>query len=227
MYNRFLGLIYAIAYALQRSKVGFLCLRIGAILLCLFAAASVAWRGWERGFAWSDAGLIVLCFLLAFLLFWADRRRYVVFRVRPVAWTDATPDLAAEEKLFLHGSGVFEVSNMSRYLVEVPVVFWTTQLAEHILAAKVRAFNILGVGVPTDERGWWYIFLEPRHVVEIQVGELCFGLRCRPAVRLLYETKKGRQPIHLSCESAAQLACLVKELRAKAQAASGVGGEGR
>lgn len=224
MFNRFLGLIYAIAYALQRSKVGFLRLRIGAILLCLLGAISIAWRGWERGFAWSDAALIALCLLVAFLCFWADRGQYVVFRARPVAWTEATPDLAAEEKLFLRGSGVFEVSNMRRYLVEVPVVFWTTQLAEHILAAKVRALNILGVGVPTDERGWWYIFVEPRHVLEIESGELCFGWRCRPAVRLLYETKKGRQPIYLSCESMAQLARLLKELRAKAKAAGGGGG---
>lgn len=223
MGNRFLGLIYAIAYALQRSKVGFLRLRIGAILLCLFGAAYRAWRGWERGFAWSDAGLIALCFLVAFLLFWADRRQYVVFRRCPAPSPEAIPDLAAEEKIFLRGSGIFEVSNMRRYLVEVPVVFWTTQLAEHILAAKVRALNILGVGVPTDERGWWYIFVEPRHVLEIESGELCFGLRCRPAVRLLYETKKGRESIYLSCESAAQLARLLKELRAKSVAAGGKG----
>jgi len=217
MCHRFLGLICAIAYALQRSKMGFLRLRIGAILLCLFGAAYIAWRGWVQGFAWRDAALIALCFLLAALLFWADRRHYLVFRPRPAASPEAIPDLAAEEKLFLRGSGVFEVNNMSRYLVEVPVVFWTTQLAEHILAAKVRAFNLLGVGVPTEERGWWYIFLEPRHVLEIEPGELCFGLRCRPAVRVLYQTKKGRRHIHLSCESPAQLARLVKELRAKAE----------
>lgn len=220
MCNRFLGLIYAIAYALQRSKIGFLRLRIGAILLCLFGAAYIAWRGWARGFVWSDAVLIAWCLLAAFLLFWADRRNYLVFQAHPTAFTDDTPALAAEEKLFLRGSGVFEVSNMRRYLVEVPVVFWTTQLAEHILAAKVRAFNILGVGVPSDERGWWYIFLEPQHVLEIEPGELCFGWRCRPAVHVLYETKKGRQHIYLSCERPAQLARLVRELRAKAEAAS-------
>ncbi len=191
MLNRLLGLIYASAYALQRGKVGFLRLRIGAILLCLAGVVRIVWRGWDRGFAWNDAALMALCLLVAFLLFWANRRQYVVFRARPVAPTDATSDLAAEEKLFLRGSGVFEVSNVRRYLVEVPVVFWTTQLAEHILAAKVRAPNILGVGVPSDERGWWYIFLEPRHVLEIEAGELCFGWRCRPAVRLLYETKKA------------------------------------
>ncbi|MBC7261879.1 MAG: hypothetical protein H5T63_07670, partial [Chloroflexi bacterium] len=47
-----------------------------------------------------------------------------------------------------------------------------------------------------------------------------FGLRCRPAVRILYETKKGRQHIYLSCDRPAQLARLVKELQLKAEAAS-------
>lgn len=220
IFDRMSGLICAIAYALQRSKVGFLRLRVGAILLCLLSAVYVAWYGWLSGFALRHVLLISLCLFLAILLLWAHRRHYVIFRPIPTTTLETIPDLAAEEKLFLRGSGIFEVSNMSRYLVEVPVVFWTTQLMEHILAAKVRALNVLGVGVPTDERGWWYLFLEPRHVLAIEPGELCFGLRCRPAVHVLYQTKKGRQDMYLSCDGHAQLARLVKELRAKASAAS-------
>jgi len=217
--DRFLGLISALAYALRRSKFGFLRLHIGAMLLCLLGAAYVSYRGWREGFTPIHAALIAVFLLLMGLLLWADARRYVVFRPRPMAGVDAAMDLAPEQKLFLRGSGFFEVSDMRRYLVEVPVVFWATQLAEHILAAKVRAFNFLGIGVPSGERGWWYIFLDPPQVIEIVPGELCFGFRLRPAVRVLYKTKKGREALYLSCDASEQFAVLLKELQAKVEAA--------
>jgi hypothetical protein len=132
--------------------------------------------------------------------------------------SEAGETLVADQKLLVRGSGFFEVSNMRRYLVEVPVVFWTTELAEHILAAKVRAANILGIGVPAVERGWWYLFLDPPKVTEIVPGQVCFGLRCRPAVRVSYG-EKGRDVLYLSCDTGEQLATLLCELRGKAEAA--------
>jgi len=218
--DRLLGLISAPAYALRRSKIGFLRLHIGAMLLALLGAAYVAYHGWREGFTLTHGALMALCLLLTALLLWAEIRGYLVFRRRPATALQTAPALPAEEKLFLRGSGFFEVSEMRRYLVEVPVVFWTTQLADHILAAKVRAFNLLGlVGVPRAERGWWYVFIEPPHVVEAVPGEICFGLRVRPAVRVVYETKKGRETVYLSCNSQEQLAILLQELQAKANAA--------
>jgi len=218
--ERFFGLISAPAYALQRSRIGFLRLHIAAILLCLSGAVYLGYRGWLNGFTLTYAVLIPLCLLVVALWLWADARHYVVFRERPATALGAVADLAAEKKLFLRGSGFFEVSNMCRYLVEVPVVFWTTQLSEHILAAKVRAFNLLGLaGVPAVERGWWYIFLEPVHVIEIVPGDLCFGFRSHPAVRVTYETQKGRGVLYLSCEGPGQQAVLLKELQTKAEAA--------
>ncbi len=218
--DRFLGLISALAYALQRSKIGFLRLHVGAMLLCLAGAAYVAYHGWQEGFTLGRGALVALYLMFIALLLWADMRRYVIFRCRPASGSEAVPDLSAEEKLFLRGSGFFEVSDMRRYFVEVPVVFWTTQLAEHILAAKVRAFNIFGLaGVPCEERGWWYAFIESRRVIEVVPGELCFGFRVRPAVRVLSRAKKGREVVYLSCSGAEQLAVLLKELQAKAGAA--------
>jgi hypothetical protein len=217
--DRLLGLLSAPAYALQRSKLGFLRLHVGTVLLGLFGAAYTAYRGWRYGFAPVHAAWISLCLLGVMLLLWVDRQHYIIFRRELANAFQEVPDLRPEEKLMLRGSGVFEVSQMRRYLVEVPVVFWTTQLAEHIIAARVRAINFLGVGVPSAERGWWYVFLEPRRVLELEPGELCFGLHCRPAVRVLYTSKKGREALYLSCNSPAQLAVLLKELQAKAQAA--------
>lgn len=217
--DRFFGLVAALAYALQRAKVGFLRLRVGALLLCCLCAAYVVYRGWRAGFALAHGAMIALCFLLAAVLLWADRRHYIVFREQAAVPAAEAPDLRAEEKLCLRGSGVFQVSDMTRYLVEVPVVFWTTQLADHILSAKVRALNVLGVGVPSEERGWWYIFIEPKQVAEITAGDLYFGLGVRPAVRVQCNAQQARQVVYFSCDSGGQRARLLKELQARAQAA--------
>jgi len=222
--DRLLGLIAAPAYALRRSRVAFLRLHVGATLCCLASATYVAYHAWPQGLTLGDVLAIGLCLVLLVLLLWAHARRYMVFRSRPLALAERMPDLAPEEKLFLRGSGFFEVSEMRRYLVEVPVVFWTTQLGEHIVAAKVRAFNILGLGVPSMERGWWYVFIDSRRVIDITPGELCFGYRVCPAVRVTYATDKGHDTLHLSCADRGQLDVLCKELRDKMEAARGGSG---
>jgi hypothetical protein len=217
--DRFLGLISAVAYALRRSRIGPLRLHIGVMLLCLSGVAYLAYRGWRERVTPAYAVLIAVCLLVIGLLLWAERRRYIVFRSRHIVASERAAGLDPEQKLFLRGSGFFEVSNMRRYLMEVPVVFWPTQLADHILAAKVRAFSILGVGVPSNERGWWYIFLDPRKVIEIVPGELCFGLRLRPAVRVVYKAEKGREVVYLSGDDPEQFVVLLRELQTKVEAA--------
>jgi hypothetical protein len=216
--DRFLGLISAFAYALRRSKIAFLRLHVAAVLLGLLLAGYAAIRIAQRGFALTHAILLASCLLFVGLMLWAARQQYIVFKPRRTAVPPGTRDLQAEEKVFLRGSGFFEVSDMRRHLVEVPVVFWSTRLNEHVLAAKVRAPNVLGVGVPSGERGWWYIFIDPRRVVDISPGEMCFGLRLRPAVSVLREADSGRETTYLSCDDAQQLAILLKELQAKAAA---------
>ena len=154
VWQRLLGLSAAAAYVLRRSKMGFLCLQVGAALLCLAVAAYHAYRGWLMGFGVTDVCAIAPCSVLLALLLWTHARRYVVFHAQPVRLPEVVADLAPEERLFLRGSGWFAVNDTRNYLAEVPVVLWTTQLGEHIIAAKVKAVNILGMGVPRVERGW-------------------------------------------------------------------------
>jgi hypothetical protein len=219
IFDHFLGLLVAAAYGLQRAKVGFLRLRLGVMLLCCFYAAHTAYQGWQAGFGLRHGATITLCLAVGAALLWADQRCYIVFREHPTVPTAGAHELCAEEKLRVHGSGVFQVSNMARYLVEVPGVFWTTQLADHVAAARVRAVNVLGVGVPSEERGWWYIFLEPKHVLEIVAGDLYFGFGLRPAVRVQCAAQPTRQAVYLSCDNVEQRATLLKELQTKAQRA--------
>ncbi len=219
IFDRPSGLLVALAYGLQRARIGFLRLRVGVMVLCCLYAAQAIYRTWRAGFALAHGATIGLCLTLAAVLLWADRRRYIVFREQPAVPTAGALDLRAEEKLSLRGSGVFQVNDMARYLVEVPVVFWTTQLADHIVAARVRPLNVLGVGVPSEERGWWYIFIEPKHIEEIAAGDLYFGFELRRAVRVQCDAQRTRQAVYLSCDSVGQRATLLHELRARAQKA--------
>lgn len=216
IHDRLCGILLAVAYGLDRAKIGFLRLRTGVILLCCLFATYAVYSGWRAGFGIAHGAAILLCLLMATVLLWADRRHYIVFREEPAAPGGAR-EIDPEERLQLRGSGLFEVSGMSRYLVEVPIFFWTTQLADHIVAAKVRALNILGVGVPSEERGWWYVFIEPRHIVAITPGHLCFGFGFRPAVRVQVEAQKTHQLVYFSCDSAEQRARLLRELGTRAQ----------
>jgi hypothetical protein len=217
IFDRFFGLLAALSYGLHRARVGFLRLRVALIMLCCLYAALTAYRGWRAGFAVTHCAAIALCLGLAAALLWVHQRQYIVFREGPATTNAMVPELRPEEKLLLRCSGVFQVSRMTRYLVEVPVVFWTTQLADHILAAKVRALNVLGIGVPSEERGWWYIFIEPKRIVDITTGDLCFGLRSRPAVRVQFNGEQGRQTVHFSCDGVSQRDRLLQELQARAR----------
>ena len=213
-----LGLINALAYGLRRSKLGLVRLNVALAVLCLFLAGYNGWRGWQDGYTPAHVVSMALCLLLVSLLIWAEARHYLLFRPGQITVSARVPTLPPEKKLFLRGSGLFEVSNMRRRLVEVPVVFWATELAEYILAAKVHALNVLGLGVPAAEKGWWYIFLEPREVNSIVSGELYFGLQRRPAVRISYRTERGLEAIYLSSEDPQQVAIVVHDLQSKVQA---------
>ncbi len=216
--DRLLGVVIALAYGLERTKIGFLRLRVGVMVLSCLCAVYAAYLGWRAGFAPVHGTAIALCLLTSVVFLWAHQRHYMIFHEQPVPAASDVPGLRAEERLHVRGSGLFQVSDMTRYLVEVPTVFWTTRLADHILAAKVRALNILGVGIPSEERGWWYIFIEPKHVLAITAGQLCFGLGVRPAVCVQYKAQKGRQVAYLSCDSPEQRARLLEHL-ARAQVA--------
>lgn len=213
LHSRLLGLLSAIAYGLQRAQIGFLRLRAVAVLVCLSLAVYALLSGWRTPLMPAHLGASFLCLAIAFLLVWLDRRRYAVFQPTPRRAETQPRSLRPEEKLFLRGTGTFEVGNMSYYLVEVPVVFWTTEMGDHILAAKVQPANVLGIGVPREQRGWWYIFVEPPRVVKLETGVLYFGLNSRPAVRLVYRSPKGSETIYLSCDRGEQLAQLVGEIQ--------------
>ena len=217
--GRLAALICAPAYGLRRSRIAGLPAFGSVLFLCFLVAAWSAFRVWQGGFTELQALALAASVLVAVLLLGADAQHYLIFRAKPCVLPEDTPDLVAEEKLRLWGSGLFAVSDLARYLVEVPVFLWCTRLDEFVVAAQVRPRNILDAGVPASERGWWYIFLEPSRVLDVVPGEVGFGLRVRPAVRVFRQTDKGRESFCLSCEDTRQLAILLKTLQAKREGA--------
>jgi len=213
--SRLLALICAPAYALRRSRIADLPAWGGVLLLCLLGTGWSAFRIWQGGCTAQRVLSLVICLSVASLLLIAHAQRYLVYRPKGLVLPEDTSELVADEKLRLRGSGFFAVSDMVRYLVEIPVFVWCTQLGEYVLAAQVRPLNFLGVGVPLGEGGWWYIFFKPEQVLDWSSGELAFGLGWRPAVQIIYRTEQGPQTLHLSCEDAGPLAILIKTLRAQ------------
>ncbi|KPL22696.1 MAG: hypothetical protein AMJ93_06585, partial [Anaerolineae bacterium SM23_84] len=104
MLNRLMGLISAIAYGLRRSRIGFLRLHSGAMVIGLLGAAYAAFTGWRNGFALGHVAIIAVCVGAVGVLLWTDARRYVVFRTRGDLATGDSGELAPGQKLFLRGS---------------------------------------------------------------------------------------------------------------------------
>lgn len=211
---RLLGIPLALAYALERARFASVRLRWW-VLASLWAASVYNLMLMLRdGPGLGPLLIIFAALLLSLVLVWAHRRRYVLYHPSGAPPAPADPPPAAEEKLFLRASGLFEVNQQQRYLVSVPVVFWTTRLGDHIVAARVSAPNLLGVGVPGDERGWWYAFVEPRQILSLTQGLLYFGLAGRHALALRYATPKASELLYLTCPDAATLRRVVAALQA-------------
>ncbi len=213
IFYRFLGFFLAVAYALERGRFGSIRLRWFVLMAGSYASVVSLLGIWRGGLTAAGLNLVVATLLYCALLWWAERQRFVLFRPSPNAMPARGEAPAAEEKLLVRGSGLFEVGDQKRRLVHVPVVFWTTRLGDQILAARVSSPSFLGIGVPAHERGWWYAFTEPRQLLEVSGGVLFFGFRALPALCLLYQAGKSREAVYLTCTDAAVLGRVRKALQ--------------
>ncbi len=113
------------------------------------------------------------------------RRRFVLFLIDPEFCPPPRRKLKPFRRVPLRASGAFAVNQRWRYFVEAPGFIEATEFGERILMAQARSVSILGLlKSPEDEWGWWYIFFRPEDVRSLQAGEIYFGWRPRPALRL-------------------------------------------
>lgn len=211
----FQGLILKTNYRLSRLRLLGRPLNRWLFLLSLLGILAVAVDLVESGPV-ADAAVILACLSLMLVLLWAGRTRYLIFqRAENPSWTTDVPQLAPEEKLPVQASGHFEVSGMRRYFVEAQAYFETVDTREHIVIAWTPRWSFLGLAdSPREEVGLWYVFFMPAAIQEIEVGEIHFGLRPRPALKVVYQPESGsRETIYLSFDRPEQREVVLADLR--------------
>ncbi len=90
---------------------------------------------------------------------------------------------------------------------------------EHIVIAWIPLWSLLGLAAsPREEVGLWYVFFMPATIQEIEVGKVHFGLRSRPALKVVYQSESGSQEtIYLSFEHPKQREVVLADLRRDAR----------
>ncbi len=210
---RLLGLLGWISYNCTRHRIA------GIPLTLWLMAFAVAWPallilGSVRVTAWSIAAAVLAVLLLAAIALGA-RNGYVVFR--PAGERPAIPGrpLKPEEKVPTRATGVFEVSGMTHYLADARAWFETVETREHIVIVwNPLSRFLLFAKTPKHLAGMWYAFFQPSHIRTLQAGQMAFGGRVRPALRIAYQSEdaKARAHLYLAFDNEENLATVLDDL---------------
>lgn len=211
---RLLGLLGWISYNFTRHRVA------GIPLTLWLLAFAVAWpalliSGSVRTTAWSIAAAGLAVLLLAAIAIGA-RNGYVVFRPAPERPSISGRPLKPEEKIPARATGVFEVSGMAHYLADARAWFETVETREHIVIVwNPMSRFLLFAKTPKHLAGMWYAFFQPSHIRALQAGQMAFGGRVRPALRIAYQPDeaKARAQLYLAFDSEENLAAVLDDLR--------------
>lgn len=191
------ALLGRLAYALSRYR--FLAMRLDVWLLLALALALswLAWRAGRQGFTFGQAAILLAGALAWGGLWYVRRRGYAFFQPLPLPEGVRVSGLAAEERLRLWGTGLFEVSEMRRRFVGLPAALWRTELGEYVLMAQHRVRALPFLDRVDEEQGMWYVFFRPEDIREVKTGRWGFGLAQRWAVRLRYRSAGVEKPAEL------------------------------
>ncbi len=205
------GLILKASYQLSRHRIG--PLRLNLVPLVLALASGLIW--WKVGGLTGEQAIliIVLCLILVLVTLLAKRQSFIIFRRSEGALLPSPdcPELAPDEKAAVRATGLFEVRGERRYFVEATADFATMETREHIVMVRMLDSRFL-VGAPKGDVGWWYIFFKPHTIREIEVGEVCFGLRARPAIKLITTSEGKVEPVYLSFDDPLQMQRVLEDL---------------
>ncbi len=145
---------------------------------------------------WTVAGgaVAVLAAVLLLAVLLGRRSRYVVFHSHGRPAPKPTRPLRHEEKIPIRATGYLEVSGMRKYFANIEAWFETVETREHIVIAR-NAFSRFLIFAKTlsGETGLWYAFFRPEAIQALEIGDLCFGWRVRPAVRIALQSEGQRE----------------------------------
>ena len=188
-----LGLIFQAAYRLRRHFwLGWSLARWLGVLI-LLAGLLALLRRWDRpGYALGLAGLLLV---YVCLLLWAERKGYAHFQSCETAGPQAAvAPLPPEERVPVRASGWFSVEGKRQYYVDLAADLETARTREHIVLGRVQPSRFLLLGSwPEHEVGWWYIFVQPAAIRQVQWGHLYFGAVPRPALQVVYVLEEETQ----------------------------------
>lgn len=205
------GLALKLSYLMSRYRLGLLPLSYLPAILALASALAARAGLLEVGHALLA---VALCIILTSILLLARRQGYIIFRQGKEEATPEFTPLVPDEKVLLRATGHFEVSGMRRYFVEVVAAFSTLETREHVVMGWIPPSRFLLLASwPKVEVGMWYIFFKPEAIEEIAVGEVHFGLRARPALRISYRDKGRQETLYLSFDDTLQRQRVLEDLR--------------
>ena len=205
------GMILKTSYYLRRHRIG--PTPVGYAPLMVTAVAALA--SLTRLLAWQwTAASAVASLLLALTVWLTGQRGYIVFRAREFNPLPVEP-LQVDEQVAGRASGYFAVSGERRYFVEAQAYYSTVETREHILMAHIPYSRFLLIATsPREEVGWWYVFFKPPMIHAIQTGEILFGMRPRPALRITYQPENSpKETVYLSFDDVQSLQRVLNDLQ--------------
>jgi hypothetical protein len=205
------GIILKASYYLHRHRIG----PIPAGYAPLILAAATLIAAITRLLAWQWVmGSTIVALVLATVVWLTGQQGYIVFRPGQFAPLQVEP-LQVDEKVAGRATGCFEVGGKRRYFVEARVYFSTVGTREHILMTCIPHTRFLLIATsPRDEVGWWYSFFQPRMLRAVKTGEIHFGMRPRPALRVTYQPEaSSAQIVYLSFDDVNSLYRVLDDLR--------------
>jgi hypothetical protein len=188
-----LGTLLWLGYRLNRHRVGCVPLSmlagVGAIL-----SGFAAWRGSLS--ALQAVGASLLCVALVGIGLWARGQGYLRFLPEAMPSLCGVSPPLPDERVPVRASGRFEVMHKRCRFVGTQAAFSTLDSGDHVIMAHIPRSRFLLLGQwPSGEVGWWYIFLTPRELESITPGELVFGPRARPALKVCYRPDRRAEQI--------------------------------
>ena len=144
MVLRIAGVVANIGYVLSRYRLLGFPLDILTVVGSLVVIPWQIWEGWVGSYTLSHVKIMVLCVSLFVSLLVLRLRRYVVFRDESFSIPDGAPKLRPEDKVEIRVTGFLAVHGKRRHFVEVPAVFQTTELREHVIMANLRTRRSVG-----------------------------------------------------------------------------------
>lgn len=205
------GRLLKLSHQLSRHYYGALPVGVWVVVIGLLVAVIGLWQRWPL-IVPVLAGLIALAGLA--LLIWGRVQRYHRFVPARSAKAPEAPHtpLRGLEHIKIRATGKLSVEGKEGFFVDLEAIYHTFETREHAVMAHVPWSRFLLARSRRQYVGMWYAFFKPEDIRDIEIGELEYGLRRRPALRLRYQGPKREEMVLLAFSNESDLARALSDL---------------